>query len=114
MSAGDKTGRALRGILFSLGIILVLLAGAIASGGAWGYSLAIALAGATLTAPKLMTNMKYTKKNQKAGRPDGPMGVPGAYVHTSQPLDPKDVELIRNCIRDCQKEWAKEKEPPQK
>lgn len=41
-------------------------------------------------------------------------GVPGAYVHTSTPLDPRDVELIQNCVRDCQKEWEKEKEPPQK
>lgn len=69
MSTGDKTGRALRGILFSLGIILILLAGAIASGGAWGYSLAIALAGATLTAPKLLTNMKYTKKEPESRPP---------------------------------------------
>ena len=40
--------------------------------------------------------------------------VPGAYVNSKGPLDPKDAELIQKCIRDCQKEWKKEKEPPQK
>ena len=57
------------------------------------------------------------KDNKATGRDNTRQGVrwvPGAYVNTKGPLDPKDVELIQNCVRDCRKEWEKEKEPPQK
>ena len=30
-------------------------------------------------------------------------GVPGAYIHTSAPLDPKDTELVRTVVEDMKK-----------
>lgn len=59
---------------------------------------------------KKSNTMKFAKVRKIDDKSFEKWGVPGAYVHTTGPLDPEDADLVRKVVEDMKKAAPKDGE----